>query len=111
MTPRNVWTIAVVALCLATSGSVPIAAQEPITVTGCVERDAASSTPIFKIIVPQPKGSPVIYQLNAAGNPDVPGAAGKTAQISGPVSIEKRGGREIRVLTVKTFKIVTDRCG
>ena len=85
--------------------------QEPaVTVTGCVEKDAAASTPIFKIIVSQPDGGSVIYQLNAPGNSAVPAAVGKTAQVTGAVSIEKRAGREIKVITVKTFEVVADGC-
>ena len=88
------------------------AVQEPrtITVTGCVERDAAASTPIHKLVVAQPDGASVIYQLNAPGNQEVAGAVGKTAQVSGAMSLERRAGREIKVLTVKTFEVVAERC-
>ena len=71
--------------------------------TGCIERDAAASTPIFKVVVPQPDGGSVIYQLNAPGNNAVPAAVGKTAQVTGNVTIEKRAGRDVKVLTVTKF--------
>ena len=88
-----------------------VAKQDPpVTVTGCVERDAAASAAIFKLIVPLPEGRTRIYQLNAPKDIDVPAAAGKTAEVSGSVTVEKRGGREIQVLAVKTFKVVSDRC-
>jgi len=84
--------------------------DQGVTVTGCVERDAASSTAIYKIVVSQPDGSSAIYQLNAPGNSAVPAAVGKTVKISGSVSTEKRAGREIKVLTVKTLDVVADGC-
>ena len=93
------------------SAFAPPPGQEPaLTVTGCVERDAAASTPIYKLVVPRPNESSVIYQLNAPGNAAVPNAVGKTAQVTGTVSIEKRAGREIRVLAVSRFEVVADRC-
>ncbi len=84
--------------------------EQAITVTGCIEKDAAASTAIYKIIVSQPDGSSVIYQLNAPGSSAVPAAVGKTAQVTGAVSIEKRAGREIKVITVKTFEVVAEGC-
>lgn len=84
-----------------------------VTLTGCVERDAAASTPIYKLIVPQAPpndATPVIYHLNAPGNAAVPAAVGKTAQVTGSVTVEKRSGREVRILTVAKFDVVADRC-
>jgi hypothetical protein len=88
----------------------PVVQERTITVTGCIERDAAATTPIYKVIVPQPDGASVIYQLNAPGSSAIPSAVGKTAEVSGAVTIEKRAGREIKVLTVKGFEVVADRC-
>ena len=96
--------------CAATSADQGAGQDRAVTVTGCVEKDAASSTPIYKLIVPQPDGGSVVYQLNAPGNTPVPAAVGKTAKVTGPVTIEKRAGRDIRVITVKTFEVVADGC-
>jgi hypothetical protein len=84
--------------------------EQAITVTGCVEKDAAASTAIYKIVVSQPDGGSVIYQLNAPGSSAVPAAVGKTAQVSGAMAIEKRAGRDIKVITVKTFEVVAEGC-
>ena len=84
--------------------------ERTVTVTGCVERDAAASTPIYKLIVPQQDSTSVIYQLNAPETAAVAAAVGKTAQVSGVVTIEKRAGREIKVLAVKSFEVVAERC-
>ena len=92
------------------NADVPAVQERPVTVTGCIERDAAASTPIFKVVVPQPDGGSVIYQLNAPGNNAVSAAVGKTAQVTGNVTIEKRAGREIKVLTVTKFDVVADGC-
>lgn len=103
-------SIALLILSGATILSPPAGQDRSVTVTGCVERDAAASTPIYKLIVPQTDAPPVIYQLNTLGNAAVPSAVGKTAQVTGPVTSERRAGREIRVLTVKAFEVVAERC-
>jgi hypothetical protein len=91
--------------------TVPATVQDrSVTLTGCVERDAAASAPIYKLIVPQADSGPVIYQLNAPGNAAVAAAVGKTAQVTGSVTQEKRSGREVRILTVGKFEVVADRC-
>jgi hypothetical protein len=108
---KLVTAVAVVALSGSVVSADRVMIQEPaVTVTGCIEKDAAASTAIYKIIVSQPDGGSVIYQLNAPGSSAVPAAVGKTAQVSGAVSIEKRAGREIKVITVKTFEVVADGC-
>jgi len=81
-----------------------------VTVTGCIERDAASSTAIYKVIVSQPDGTSLIYQLNAPGNASVPAAAGKTAQVTGSLTTEKRAGRDVRVIAVKAIEVVAEGC-
>jgi len=88
----------------------PVLQERTIEATGCVERDAAASTAIYKLIVAQPDGVSAIYQLNAPGSSAVPAAVGKTAKVSGALSLERRAGREVKVLTVKTFEVVADRC-
>jgi hypothetical protein len=88
-------------------GAVPDTA---ITVSGCVERDAASRTPIFKLVVALPDDSTRLYRLGAPPTIDLAAAVGKTGAATGVPSVEKRGGREYHVLTVKAFKVVADRC-
>jgi hypothetical protein len=88
----------------------PAARDQLVTVTGCVERDAATSVPIYTLVVPQPEGGSTIYQLNAPGNTAVPSAVGKMARVSGVPTSEKRAGREIRVISVKTIDVVAETC-
>ena len=108
---RSLTAIAFVVLSgAAVSADTPAVQERPVTVTGCIERDAAASTPIYKVVVPQPDGGSVIYQLNAPGNAAVTSAVGKTAQVTGGITIEKRAGREIKVLTVTKFEVVADGC-
>ena len=95
---------------VAVSADSPAVQDRPVTVTGCIERDAAASTPIYKVVVPQPDGGSVIYQLNAPGNATVTSAVGKTAQVTGGITIEKRAGREIKVLTVTKLEVVSEGC-
>ena len=94
----------------AVTADTPAVQERPVTVTGCIERDAAASTPIYKVVVPQPDGGSVIYQLNAPGNASVPAAVGKTAQVTGGVTLEKRAGREIKVLSVTKLEVVAEGC-
>ena len=112
---RRTWVvIGVVALLGVGVGALTLSVspQTPVTtVTGCVERDAASKTPIFKLIVPQPDGGSRIYHLNAPACVDLPAVVGKTAAVTGTVTVEKRAGREIHVLAITTLKVVADRCG
>ena len=108
---RSLTAIAFVVLSgAAVAADSPAVQDRPVTVTGCIERDAAASTPIYKVVVPQPDGGSVIYQLNAPGNAAVTAAVGKTAAVTGGVTIEKRAGREIKVLTVTKFEVVADGC-
>ena len=108
---RSLTAIAFVVLSgAAVSADSPATQEKPVTVTGCIERDAAASTPIYKVVVPQPDGGSVIYQLNAPGNAAVAAAVGKTAQVTGAVTIEKRAGREVKILTVSKFDVVADGC-
>jgi hypothetical protein len=105
--------IAIVALSLAglAAAAWPDSQEPPpVTVTGCVERDAAATIPIFKLIVPLPDDRSRIYQLNAPAAVKVAAVVGKTAEVTGTVTIEKRAGRDIQVLHVKTLKVVADTC-
>lgn len=103
-------TMALVALSGAALGA--SRRQDPtVTVTGCIEKDAAATTPIYKVIVPQSGGKSDIYQLNAPGNAAVPAAVGKTAQVGGSLTTEKRAGREVKVIAVKSFEVVAQGCG
>jgi hypothetical protein len=107
-------SLAAIAFVLLSGGAVtadsPVVQERPVTVTGCIERDAAASTAVYKVVVPQPDGGSVIYQLNAPGNAAVTSAVGKTAQVTGGITIEKKAGREIKVLTVTKLEVVADGC-
>jgi hypothetical protein len=77
-----------------------------ITVTGCVEKDAASSTPVFKLVVPPPNAK--IYRLNAPKEIDVASHVGHTVDVSGMVT-ERQGSREAE-LAVSKLTMVRDSC-
>jgi hypothetical protein len=109
---RTLVVIGVLVLLGSRTPGLSVQPQTPVTtVTGCVERDAASRAPIFKLIVPQPDGGSRIYQLSAPASVDLPAVVGKTAEVSGTVTVEKRARRDVHVLTIKTLKVVSDRCG
>ena len=84
--------------------------QQTVKVTGCVERDAASSADSYKLIA-DADGRPRIYQLRAPKEIDLRSAVGKLAAISGLLTRERASGRDVDVLTVKSLDIVADKCG
>jgi hypothetical protein len=77
-----------------------------ITVTGCIEKDAASSVPIYKLVVPPPNSK--IYRLNAPKEIDVAAHVGHTVDVTG-VATEREGSR-IAELTVTRLTMVRDSC-
>ena len=113
MRTRSRWLSALVVVAasgVAALTALTVSQGAAITVTGCIERDAASSQPIYKVVVAEQGGGSTIYQLNAADPAPVSAAVGKMARVSGAVSIEKRAGREIKVLAVKSFDVVAEGC-
>jgi hypothetical protein len=86
------------------------ARQQTVKVTGCVERDAASSADAYKLIT-DVDGRPRVYQLRAPKEIDLRAAVGKVAAVSGLLTRERITGRDVDVLSIKTLDIVADKCG
>ena len=82
-------------------------AVDDITVRGCIERDAASRAPIYKLA--ESPGSRV-FRLTASKDVDVPSHVGQTVDATG--TIADPGGRQTREpeLVVKTLSVVRDSC-
>jgi len=95
-------------IALATAGTRAAAAQgaSQITVTGCIEKDASTSTPVYKLIVPPPNTK--IYRLTAPKEIDVASHVGHTVEVSGTVN-ERQGSREPE-LAVSKLTMVRDSC-
>jgi hypothetical protein len=87
-----------------------LARQQSAKVTGCLERDAASSADAYKLIA-DADGRPRIYHLRAPKEIDLRAAVGKLVAVSGLLTREKVAGREIDVLSVKTLDVVSEKCG
>ena len=87
-----------------------LARQQTAKVTGCLERDAASSADAYKLIA-DADGRPRIYHLRAPKEIDLRAAVGKLVAVSGLLTREKVAGREIDVLSVKTLDVVSEKCG
>jgi hypothetical protein len=106
--------IAAIGLSLVIGGDLPasLAAwqEPPLKVTGCVERDAASRTPAFKLVVVHPESRTKVYVLRAPKEIDVGGAVGKLAAVTGDVVREHAAGREIEILNVKALEVVNNEC-
>jgi hypothetical protein len=78
-----------------------------VTVRGCVEQDAASRTPVYKLI-----SGDQIYRLEAGAGVNVAAELGHTVEATGSVTKRDAGrpGRQDLVLSVKQLKTISDRC-
>ena len=77
-----------------------------VTVRGCVERDAASRAPVYKLVA---QGQ--IYNLQPAGKVDLAGALGHTVEATGTVTTRETGrGREENVMAVRAIKSISPSC-
>jgi hypothetical protein len=93
----------------ATSGlSVSLSFQGDITVRGCVERDAASRAPLFRLV--EDPGTR-IFRLTAPKDIDVASHVGHTVDVSGVVTPDAPG-RQAREpeLVVKKLVLVRASC-
>ena len=109
-TARFLWAAFVaVAMVVVASPRAGLAAPQggsQITVTGCIEKDAASSVPIYKLVVPPPNSK--IYRLSAPKEIDVASHVGHTVDVTG-VATERQGSREPE-LAVSRLTMVRDSC-
>jgi hypothetical protein len=87
--------------------SVVSAQGADVTVHGCIERDAASRTPIYKLA--ESPGTR-LFRLTAPKEIDVPSHVGHTVDVTG--TIADAGGRQTREpeLVVKTLTDVRASC-
>ena len=100
--------VAVVWLTVATP--IVVAQAADVTVRGCVERDAAASTPIYKLVTPAPIK---IYRLSVPKDIDIAAHVGHTVDITGTVSADPPGRSSSREseLVVKKLAMVNSSCG
>jgi hypothetical protein len=98
---------AALAVSVVQPGTVLHAQGEDVTVRGCVEQDAASRTPVYKLI-----SGDQIYRLEAPSSVNVAAELGHTVEATGTVSRRDSGrpGRQDLVLSVKQLKMISDRC-
>lgn len=100
-----------IATAIVTAGVVVAYAQAAdVTVRGCVERDAAASAPIFKLVTAAPVK---IYRLTAPKDIDIAAHVGHTVDVTGAVSADPPGRSSSREpeLVVKKLAMVSDKCG
>ena len=108
--PRKLWLLFAMAAVAGLGASVRAWQEAPVMLSGCVERDAAASAPVFKLVVRMEDGRTRLYQLNAPANMDLPAVVGKTAQVTGVPTVEQRSGRTVNVINVKSLKVVAEGC-
>ena len=76
------------------------------TVRGCVERDAASRAPVYKLVA---QGE--VFHLEPAGKVDLAGALGHTVEATGTVTKRVTGrNREENVMAVRAIKSISPNC-
>ena len=77
--------------------------------TGCLERDAASRSAIYKLIVRVEQGTRP-YRLVPPADLDLAPYVGKSLEVNGNISSKTTGGREEWEIAVKSVKVIGDRC-
>ena len=82
---------------------------DDVTVRGCIERDAAASVVIYKLIVADVSGTR-IYRLTAPKDVDVAAHVGHTADVTGTVNPPPNGARQQPELVVKRLTVVRETC-
>ena len=92
-------------------GDLSMPAQENVTVTGCLEQDAAARVTAYKLIARANSGMQ-IYRLTAPSSIDLGAELGRSVEVSGTLTkrATDRGGREELELAVRAIKRVADRC-
>ncbi len=122
---RGAWGVALVFAALAVSHGAPLGAwarftaapvlapaQQTVVLKGCLERDAASSTPVFRLVVSAGGGSK-LYRLLPSSGIDLAAHVGHTVEITGtttPPNSNDRGGHAEPDVTVKKLVLVSNGC-
>jgi len=82
---------------------------DDVTVRGCIERDAAASVVIYKLVAPGVSGTQ-IYRLTAPRDIDVAAHVGHTVDVTGTVNPPPAGARQQPELVVKKLAVVSETC-
>jgi len=104
------WLIGALAVSIFLGRSVLARSQRPLTISGCLERDAAARSPVYKLVTKGASGT-VIYQLTAAGAIDFAADVGHVVEVTGSVTErDPRRPQDEAVLTVRSMRKIADRC-
>jgi hypothetical protein len=104
------WLLGAIVVSLFVGRSVLARGQRTVTLSGCLERDAAARSPVFKLITKTASGTE-IYQLTAAGPIDFAADVGHVVEVTGSVSErDPRRPQAEAVVTVKSMRKIADRC-
>ena len=81
-----------------------------ITLRGCIERDAATSTPVYKLVTSPPDTK--VYRLSAPKEIDIAAHVGHTVDVTGDITPGPPGGAANREaqFTVTRLLMVKDSC-
>jgi hypothetical protein len=78
---------------------------DTVTVSGCLERDAASRAVVYKLIARD-----VIYRLTAPATINLAAELGHTIEVTGTLTRREAGGREELSIAVRQMKTVSNQC-
>jgi hypothetical protein len=90
--------------------SSPFDMEQDVTVSGCLERDAAASSVVYKLVAKDASGDPKIYRLSAPDSIDLKAHLGHTIELTGTVTTASRNGRDELSMAIKSLKMVSSSC-
>jgi aspartyl/asparaginyl-tRNA synthetase len=93
----------------AVAGTDPPSVTDDVIVRGCIERDAAASVVVYKLIANDVSGTK-IYRLTAPKDVDVAAHVGHTVDVTGTVNPPPAGARQQPELVVKKLTVVSETC-
>lgn len=82
---------------------------ETVTVSGCLERDAAARVAVYKLIA-RSGGATQQYRLTAPSSIDLGAELGHTIEVTGTLTKREGGGREDAAIAVRQMKKISDTC-
>lgn len=86
-----------------------VSAMQSIRAIGCLERDAAARSPVYKLVAKIESGTRS-YRLTTSGSIDLAPYVGKSVDVEGTATKKTVNGRDDWELAVQSFKVASDHC-
>jgi len=101
--------VAVVALAITTAAVSALWASQSVHTVGCLERDAAARSAIYRLVA-KIEGGTRSYRLTTTGSLDLGPYVGKSVDVEGTATKKTVGGRDEWELAVQSFKVASEHC-